>query len=318
MPTSALGPAERVLAAYNLVALAGWLPFVRGGGTPVALVALHAAFAVTFALAGRGRPRAVRPSRTAASLALDLYPLAAIPLAWRELGVRHGYLHGTEWNALVMAADAWLCAPLLGGHANLRWAPSMPALSEAMHAAYFAFLPLFAALAIAIACTRDRARRREGVLRLALTFFTCFALYTALPTDGPLELFPRFVAGVDGGSFYRLNHGLRAAGDSLGTAFPSSHVAGSITLAWVAWRCLPRAVAWLYTMMAAAIGLAVVYTQNHFVADAIGGVVTALALQARVAPALLAARVRPAAAPRHDGATPAPVLAQPLGHEGAT
>jgi hypothetical protein len=222
-----------------------------------------------------------------AGRARDVYPLLVIVLAWRELGVRHAFVHGTERNALLVAADLALLGPALGGHPNLVWAPAMPALGPFMHAAYFAFTPLLVLVALALACASCPARRREGVLRLALTFLGCFALYTAFPFDGPLVLFPRYTAGIADGWFFRANVALRSAGDSLGTAFPSSHVAGSVTLAWVAARCGPRWAAWALGALAGAVMLAVVYTQNHLVVDAIAGLAVAAALQAVVAPRLL-------------------------------
>lgn len=292
-------PADRIVAAFNLAALAGWIPLLAEP-TARRLAAVHALIALAFALFGvlpRRVRRSTRPRpilgpgdpRVERVLAVmrDAYPLLAVCLAWRELGVRHAFLHGAEQNALVAGFDAWLVSPAFGDHANLLWAPAMPALSEAMQAVYFAFLPLAVLLVARLLMMDDAARRREGIVRLTLTFLGCFACYLLLPTDGPRATMPRFTLGIDHGFFFRLNDAVRAAGDSLGTAFPSSHVAGSATLAWIAWRCCGRRMAWVYSLVAALIALAVVYTQNHFVVDALAGIGVTLLLQAIVAPALL-------------------------------
>jgi membrane-associated phospholipid phosphatase len=98
--------------------------------------------------------------------------------------------------------------------------------------------------------------------------------------------FPRFAGPGAGGVFRALNDWLQANGDAAGTAFPSTHVAGAITLAWLGWRHCPRWCAWLLTFLALLVGPATVYTQNHFVLDAVTGAILGLVLQGLVVPAL--------------------------------
>ncbi|MCI0689339.1 MAG: phosphatase PAP2 family protein, partial [Sporichthyaceae bacterium] len=107
------------------------------------------------------------------------------------------------------------------------------------------------------------------------------------PVIGPAELMPHYQGELTQGLFYRLTHAARDAGDSLGTAFPSSHAAGAVTAAWLAWRWFGRPVAVLLTVQAGGVLLATVYTQNHYAVDAVAGLVWALGLQAIAVPAIL-------------------------------
>src|SRR5215470_17333939 len=90
---------------------------------------------------------------------------------------------------------------------------------------------------------------------------------------------------------------MAAAGDAVGTAFPSTHVAGAVTLAWLAWRHCSRAEAWIATVLAAGIGPAAVFTQNHFVIDVVAGAVLGIGLQI----ALPAPATAPASTLLQDG-----------------
>jgi membrane-associated phospholipid phosphatase len=76
------------------------------------------------------------------------------------------------------------------------------------------------------------------------------------------------------------------AGDSPGTAFPSSHVAGVVAIAWFAWIALPRAAAVALTVLAALVTVSTVYTGNHFAIDALIGLLWGVAAQVVVLPAL--------------------------------
>jgi membrane-associated phospholipid phosphatase len=84
------------------------------------------------------------------------------------------------------------------------------------------------------------------------------------------------------GLVYRLNSWLRASGDSLGTSFPSSHVAGAVALAWSAWRFLSRRAAIVATITATLILFSTVYTRQHFAIDSLAGLVMALGLNLAV------------------------------------
>ena len=78
------------------------------------------------------------------------------------------------------------------------------------------------------------------------------------------------------GFFYGLVEVAQRLGDSRGCSFPSSHVAGATTIAYLAWRWLPRWAAIVLTVDAAGVLASTVYTQNHYAVDSVAGLVWAL------------------------------------------
>lgn len=276
-PSTPLLPLDRWLAWFNVFALVAWLPL---GHT-----ALGRWLAVTHAIALllpwllRRAPARLTP---VVGLLRDTYPLLWIPAFWGELGMRHQLVPTVANDELIMRLDSWL----FGGHPNLTWLPAMPWpwFSEMMHGFYFAYYVVLVFVPAALLASRCRQTIRELGLRLAVTYLACFALYLVMPVIGPLEIFPRAAESHTAGLFYQLNLAMRGAGDSLGTAFPSSHTAGSIALAWLAWSRLPQWAAWACTVVAVMVAFATVYTQNHFALDALASVVLTPILMGVVVP----------------------------------
>jgi membrane-associated phospholipid phosphatase len=111
-------------------------------------------------------------------------------------------------------------------------------------------------------------------------------LYALFPVDGPSHTMARYAGPLTDGFFYRLSTNAVHAGDSLGTAFPSSHVVGAVSMAILAARWLPRRVALVFAMEGVGVVLSTVYTQNHFAIDSAVGVLLALGVQLIAVPAL--------------------------------
>ena len=84
---------------------------------------------------------------------------------------------------------------------------------------------------------------------------------------------------VQGGLFGPVIRAFFAAGDSLGTAFPSSHCAGSVAAALLVGRLFGPAAGRLAGLWAAFIVVSTVYTNNHYLTDTVAGVATGLVIQ---------------------------------------
>lgn len=277
---------DRWVALVNLLILSTWLPLAPHHPLARWMSAMHlAALALPWLL-----DRANRPFSRPVAILRDIYPLLWVAAFWSEFGLRHDLMAVPVNDAVVAGWDL----ALFGAHLNWTWVAAMPwvPLSETFQAAYFSYYLMLAALPLALLAARDAAGRHEVVLRVALTYLGCFLIYSYFPVVGPRENWPVAQGDLTTGFFYQVNLAIRVAGDSLGTAFPSSHTAGAVTFAWVAWRTAPAAVAWVVTVLAGLIAAATVYTQNHFAIDTLAGIVVAVALQSLVAPALLGARPR--------------------------
>jgi membrane-associated phospholipid phosphatase len=289
-------PVDRLVAGYNLLLAAVWsVTLLR---TPYApwICAAH--------LAAAGLPSLLEQAKdrlTPAGRALrEIYPLLLLVAFWSELGFIREQLHAGANDAPIAALDL----ALFGVHVNAVWMPRMPHvwLSEVMHFVYFAYYPLIFLPPLVMGLAGRTAALRDMTLRLLVTYIGCYLIYIFFPVDGPSHTMVRYAGALTDGFFYRLAHGAVHVGDSLGTAFPSSHVAGAVTIAYLGWRWCRPAVAALLAVEAAGVCLATIYTQNHFTIDSVAGVVLALVLQALVAPALARARA-PAAEAR-----PVPIL----------
>jgi membrane-associated phospholipid phosphatase len=270
---------DLLVAGYNVVLAAVWARLADGVGPAVWIATAHAL------AAGLPLVLAKHPGRRGLwRVARELYPLAGIALFWIELGRLHAWNASPRYDPLVARLDL----ALFGRHLNLLWMPAMPwpAFSELMHLFYAAYYPIILLPPLAMWLTGRREALRDMTLRLTVTYLGCYLLYLLFPVIGPAELLPHYEGALTGGFFYRLTHAGRAAGDSLGTAFPSSHAAGAVTAAALGWRWLSRPARWLLTVQAVGVLLATVYTQNHYPVDALAGLVWALGLQLGLVPAL--------------------------------
>lgn len=275
-----LQPVDGVIAFYNVALVAVWMPLVSVEPAARYLIAVHLLALAIVPLIASARPSS-SPLTTVARL---VYPLAWLCAFWREVGI-HTQLVGSMPNdAFVLALDI----RLLGTNLAAMWMPAMHALPfrELMEGVYFSYYVMLVAIPVAVYLRGGADVRRHVTLALTVAFLGCFLPYAFAPTAGPMFMFPRFIPEGALGLFRTMNDALEAAGDAAGTAFPSSHVAGAIALTWLAWRYLPRPVAWLATLLTIGIVPATVYTQNHFVLDAIGGAVIGVAAQWLIVPAL--------------------------------
>lgn len=301
--TRSAAAAEYLTAGYNVFVAAVWVAAAPGAPVAAPLAVLHAAAAALPWLLGDAGSRSHLGGRLR-----DVYPLLCFAAFWTELGVLHT-LGGRAWDHVVTALDT----RLFGVHLQAVWMPAMPMvwLSELMFAAYVGYYAMMVLPPLTLAVAGRREALQEMVLRVIATYLVCFTVYALAPTMGPTATLPHYEGALTEGFFYRLSHALHVAGNAEGTAFPSSHVAGTVAMAWAAWRTCPRGAAWLLTAEAGAVVLATVYTQNHYPVDALAGLAVALFVQTIGVPQALRLVQAPAPAPRFapGGFTPTPTPA---------
>jgi membrane-associated phospholipid phosphatase len=267
-------PVDRLLGYYNAALAVVWCTAIPRDPWAPAMVALHAvgaAFPWLLARLPARLPRAVHVVR-------EGYPWFLFVPLWSELG----------WLAAIRRlpthdhAIAELDRAIFGTHYHLTWMHAWPDLAEPMYFFYILYYPTIFVPLLALALRRRVGAFREWSFRLLLSYLGCYLSYLIFPVIGPRAL-AAHVAPV-GGALAWLSESLHSAGDSPGTAFPSSHVAGAATIAWLAWRRLPRLAAWLLTAQAAGVAAATIYTGNHFTVDVMAGLAWVAVLQAVAAP----------------------------------
>jgi membrane-associated phospholipid phosphatase len=278
-------PMDRVMSAYHGLLAAAWLILYRDAGAlGAALGAVHVALALLPLGLGRLPDRLPAPL---AALRLGYPALSLFPL-WSELGFLHELRGPVGHDAAISRLDQ----AIFGIHWHAAWRLAMPEgwLSETMHGLYVSYYLILVTPALVTAIQRRGEAFRDVSFRLMLTYTACFAVYVFFPVYGPRHEAPESASA--GGFFAPLMVRLFAAGDSPGTAFPSSHVAGAMTSAWLATRWLPRPVGAALLAGACGVALATVYTGNHYAIDALAGLLFAVVLQTAVAP-LFARTSRP-------------------------
>lgn len=274
--------AERLVAGYNGVMAFLW--FGLWNSAP------HARWLVLAHVAGMFLPalyrRVERPGGFM-RLIHEIYPLIMLAGFWTELDVLHATLGGPS-SAAVPALDL----AVFGMHLHEKWLPAMNGLwlSEPMYFMYFLYYPLIY-IPLIIMVIRGRTEAvRDMTFRLMATFLLCYTVYALFPVNGPQLLLTPPSGPYQHGFFYHLVMMAQQSGSALGCAFPSSHVAGAVTIAVLGWRWFPKWVGVLLTIEATGVFFATTYTQNHYAVDSISGLLVALVVQLIVVPRLLAER----------------------------
>jgi membrane-associated phospholipid phosphatase len=153
-----------------------------------------------------------------------------------------------------------------------------PVLDEIMHAFYFAYFPLIIG-GIVLAWngdTRDRETPARGfhtaMTCMMLGFFLSYVWYPFVPARGPWE-HPEIVGSLRpfrGWVFTRAIDVIMAGGAVSGGCFPSAHVSGAWALTFGLYASHRRAARW-WTVVAAGLSVACVYTRYHHGVDVLAG-----------------------------------------------
>jgi hypothetical protein len=266
-PFTRITPAELVFAFGNLAFAGIWVALGTPSAAWPAWVVAHLVGAVLPFWLGR---------RTASHASVrDVYPLVGIAFFWTEIGLVNRLRPSAAFH------DAWvrdLDSRIFGCHLHetFKTAVSDHRFALAMDTFYLGYYLLVFGLPIALLCLKRRPALRDAAYRLLYTYLGCYLLYALFPAQGP-----RVFLSADAGAETWLGgfeNALRQRGDSLGTAFPSSHVAGVFAAALIARRWLPRSWGYAWFIAACGVALSTIYTQNHYAVDVIYGIAVAFLL----------------------------------------
>jgi membrane-associated phospholipid phosphatase len=278
--TRRAAPVHVLVAAYNLVLGAIW--WAHWQQTPYAawIAAAHLS-AVTLPWLIAAAPHRRWDIMAAVR---EVYPLIMLLAFWTELDLLREILGRQQLDPAIQALDL----AVFGVHLHAVLLPRFDTLwiSEPMFFAYYVYYGFIFGPPILLAVLGRRPALRDATLRLMATYLTCYAVYIAFPVYGPHFIGTPYQGPHTAGLFYHLVAAAQRFGDAHGCAFPSSHVAGVVTIAIIAWRWFPRRVAVLFTVEALGVVVATVYTQNHYGVDSLAGIVWALAVQLALVPAL--------------------------------
>jgi membrane-associated phospholipid phosphatase len=129
---------------------------------------------------------------------------------------------------------------------------------------YYLIIPLTGILLF----RKDAKLFERFVVQLSCLFYLCYLIFILLPVEGPIALRNEYYH--QGGLFQTVVDFLYTKGENPGAAFPSSHVAVTVLVAW--WGSMQfermKIVYWLACLF---LCIATVYCMFHYAVDVIGG-----------------------------------------------
>lgn len=271
---------DNFASAYNVLLATVWAVLIPQWSYSIWMALAHAVTATLPMLLKRAPARLSPVGR----VLRDIYPLIWILPFWTELDFIRRFLHDTAFDRVIGALDL----AIFRVHINEVWMPAMPWVwfSEILHLAYFSYYLIVIVPLLYMALRGSSEMKLDMTFRVVLVYYACFFIYIAFPVDGPHFLSEHHQGPHQQGLFYRLDQALQGQGDALGCSFPSSHVAASVTMAYLGFRWFSRPAAALLTLGAAGVAVSTVYTQHHFAIDSLVGILWALWIQLLLAPAL--------------------------------
>ncbi len=264
---------ESVLTVYFAYtsALALLLPVAA----PIKLRALAANILAAAVLAWLS----TRPERPRGLSIRNLFPLAAVMLAYQQMG---WFALPHEGRELEQAWVRW--DKLLLNDAGLQAAieiagPLIPGLLEILYLSTYILGPLGLA---ALAFTGNAGRADRFLSLYVTSAIFAYALFPYFPSEPPRTVFPGEDFPNFDTAFRRLNWRLLAEGGIHTSVFPSGHVSSAFGAAFGLLYALPRRRAFGLAMVAVACGIAIstVYGRYHYAVDALAGLAASLAAAA--------------------------------------
>jgi membrane-associated phospholipid phosphatase len=219
------------------------------------------------------------------------YPLILASAFYWQLGVMQldiGRLH----DALV---QRWEHA-VFGAQLSVVWhqhAPN-PILSAVLHFCYGAYYWILMLVPVWLLVRGKREAFRRATFLIALALYASYLIFAVFPVAGPYFMFPAVPARLVSSWPAQYVYFMLGNGSSMGTAFPSSHIAASWVAVYAAWRD-ERGLALVLAPVAIGLALGTVYGQFHYALDAVAGALLAVLLAAVADPLIRALRPRAAA-----------------------
>ena len=261
--------------AYNVLLAGVWLQ--RAGSEPVMplMVCLHALVTILLVV----KPGTDEGSRLPRRILEHLSPYLMWVLAWSEIGWLYRLTLPVVHDGGILALDR----ALFGFHLNQELSTLLPWewLASVMGFSYLSYYLLILGPPVVLAIRKRERELYQHTFGLMTTYLACFLVYLLMPVLGPREVTAAAgeAAAVAGGAFGSAINTFFAAGDSLGTAFPSSHCAASVAAALLVGRHFGRTAGRLALTWAGFIVISTIYTNNHYAGDAVAGVGLAILIQ---------------------------------------
>src|SRR5882762_4534300 len=199
------------------------------------------------------------------------YPHLFFLFCFEELG-KLVHLVTPGWqDAELIAADYWLA----GVHPTV-WLEQFatPARNDFMQFAYLTYFTYLLALCGVLYYRRDWRGYWSVMTYSAAGYAIGYGIAIFFPIESPwFSMAGVWHGPLQGGPFTTAINFIEQFGRVRGAAFPSEHVAGSVTALWGAWRHR-RWLFWVMAPIVTCMGVSTVWGRYHYVVDVFGGMVT--------------------------------------------
>lgn len=277
-----LNPVDKLIGIY--LAFVSVMAVVRLGPSDTVFWWVLLAQALTFVLLYLFTR--VGPNDRAGAVLHDLYPLLLIPALYTELAFLNIGLGIDTVFGHDLIVQGWE-ESLFGQQISYTWIRSHPSVfwSGLLHLAYVSYYPIVYLGPILLVARGRSQSARQVLFATMLAYLICYSVFILFPVAGPNWVFDNPTGPVREVWSARLVYSLLGTGSSVGTAFPSSHVAATFAAVFANWREW-RTLALVFVVPASFMAVATVYCQMHYGIDALLGLVLAVAVT------LVARRVR--------------------------
>ncbi len=260
-------PIDRLAAIY--LALTGVIATLSMSATGFRIAALHL---VALGLVHLVARIPVPANRFAAFMRLA-WPVVVTPLMYMELATLNQLLFPGYFDATVQAWEQ----VLFGSQLSMVFSGWFDALwfSELLHFGYVSYYLVVPVALIGGFKLGGEAGLQRVAFTTAFAFFLCYLCFAVFPVAGPRYEFARIVGPQTDGAIYGLVHTILEGGSSKGTAFPSSHVAATVS-ALLAAGLVNRRLMWGLAPFAILLTFGTVYGRFHYAIDSLVGLGVAL------------------------------------------
>jgi membrane-associated phospholipid phosphatase len=260
-------PVDLLAAAY--LAATAVLAALSWSSTGLVIAGLHVVALAVVHLLGRVP---VPANRLLAFLRLA-WPVAVTPLLYLELATLNQLLFPGYFDATV---QVWEQA-LFGSQLSIVMSGWYDALwfSEMLHFGYVSYYLVVPVALIGGFYLGGMDGLERVAFTTALAFFVCYLCFAVFPVAGPRYEFTRIAGPQTDGVVFGLVHSILESGSSKGTAFPSSHVAATVS-AWLAAGLVDRRLMWILAPFAVSLTLGTVYGRFHYAIDSAVGLGVAI------------------------------------------
>jgi membrane-associated phospholipid phosphatase len=268
-----------ILAAISRERIGSWVQFIAAHALVVAMIVLIARWAVwadgSSAGAVASSPGVPVRARRLALLAHGWYPVALLPLSYKELTYLIPRIHARDFDGALAAIDY----RVFGAHPTV-WLERLtwPPLTELLQLCYPTYYVLPIILGAVIWRSGNRERYRFWVFVVTFGFYISYLGYIAVPAIGP-----RFLSEIVGAQtkpltgvflFQVVREALDRAEGLTRDCFPSGHTEMTLLTLYYA-RRFHHKTFWFFLPLGTAIILSTVYLRYHYVIDVAAGVVLA-------------------------------------------